>query len=287
MDYWNHHGSKLVSAGTVKILLRQWNEFWGAATLQDVRDVNRQEEFHEHLRLHGYSANSINRVLEIGRAAIRRAWKRGVIDTCPYIQTVKGEYDKPLGRPLTLDELRAYYRGSEERHWRDFFLLVLGTGSRPKAVITLEKKQIDFGEGLVFLNPQGRRQTTKYRPTVKLPPTLAERFRERPEGRLIWFHGREVGKMDRMIRVARERAGLGPDVNAYSLRHSVARYLRQQGVDTAEIACQLGHLRFGHNMTLRYAPHAPDYLAKSCAALELLLQDVLAPASCQKARKAA
>lgn len=30
-----------------------------------------------------------------------------------------------------------------------------------------------------------------------------------------------------------------------------------------EIANQLGHRRLGFEMTMRYAPHAPDYLSKS------------------------
>lgn len=289
-DYWQHHGKKLISATTVTILLRNWKEFWGDATVADVRDVNRQEEFHEFLQAKGYAPNSVNRTLEIGRAAIRRAWKRGVIDSCPYIHTVEGEFDKPLGRPLSIDELRAFYRGSNERHWQDFFLLMLGTGSRPKAVITLHKYQIDFSEGLINLQPAGRKQTTKFRPTVRLPATLEARFKDRPDGALIVFHGKAVGKMDHAIRRARKKANLSGKVNAYSLRHTVARYLRKEGVDTAEIAAQLGHKRFGHDMTLRYMPHAPDYLEKSCAALERLLQLVIAenaPALRQKSKKAA
>lgn len=64
-------------------------------------------------------------------------------------------------------------------------------------------------------------------------------------------------------------------------------HVRQKGVDTAEIATQLGHLRFGHSMTLRYMPHSPDYLAKSSAALEKLLKEVFAPVSSPKRKKAA
>jgi integrase len=290
-DYWHHHGSKLVSAKTVEILLRHWREFWGeGCTVADVRKASRQEEFHEHLRKHGYGPNSTNRVLEIGRAAIRRAWKRGVIDSAPYILTVEPELDKPVGEPLSPAQLWAFYRGSDEEHWKDFVLLMIGTGSRPKAVVTLTKEQIDFEEGRINLNPKSRRQTNKFRPVVRLPAQLAERFRDRPDGRLLQFHGKPVGKVDHIVRIARKRAGLSERVNSYSLRHTVARWLRSQGVDTAEIACQLGHKRFGHNMTLRYMPHAPDYLERSCNALERLLAIVLsdvAPVARQKSEKAA
>lgn len=291
LDYWNHHAKNLTSAQTVKILLRDWNTFWGDATVADVRDINRQEDFHAYLRKRGLSPNSINRVLEIGRAAIRRAWKRGVIDSCPFIETVKPELDKPLGEPLTIDQLRAFYRGSDEQHWQDFFLLMLGTGGRTTAAVRMCKDQLSFDENLIFLNPKGRTQTNKYRATVRLLPTLRDRFKDRPDGPLIVFHGKPVGKVSHIIRIARERAGLAPEkrgkgirINSYSIRHTVARYLRQQGVDTAEIAAQLGHKRFGFSMTLRYMPHAPDYLAKSAAALEKLLQEVTAPERRQSAK---
>jgi integrase len=295
LDYWNHHGSKLVSAKTVKILLRDWNEFWGDASVGDVRDINRQEEFHEFLAKRGLSPNSINRVVEIGRAAIRRAWKRGVIDSAPYVQTVKANFDLPMGEPLSIAQLRAFYRGSDEQHWQDFFLLMLGTGGRTGAAVKLKKDQLDFAEGLIYLNPKGRRQTSKFRATVRLLPTLRERFQNRPDGPLVVFHGKAVGKVSHVMRIARNRAGLAPvkrgkegvRINSYSIRHTVARYLRQQGVDTAEIACQIGHKRFGYDMTLRYMPNAPDYLVKSAAALEKLLQEVLAPAARQKSEKAA
>lgn len=295
LDYWNHHAKNLVSAQTVKILLRDWNTFWGNATVGDVRDINRQEEFHHYLRKRGLSDNSVNRVLEIGRAAIRRAWKRGVIDNCPYIETVKPELDKPMGEALTINQLRAFYhQGSDEQHWKDFFILMLGTGGRTSAAVRLTKEQLDFDEGLIFLNPKGRRQTNKYRATVRLLPTIRERFKDRPDGALVVFHGKAVGKVSHIIRIARNRAGLAPvkrgkggaRINSYSLRHTVARYLRQQGVSLEEIAAQIGHKRVGYNMTLRYTPHAPDYLAKSAEALERLLQEVTAPAVSQLRKKA-
>jgi integrase len=284
LDYWNHHGKKVVSAQTIKIFLRDWNEFWGDATVQDVRDINRQEEFHEHLRLvRGLAPNSVNRVLEIGRAAIRRAWKRGVIDSFPFVAVVEGEHDKPMGEPLTLDQLRAFYRGSDEQHWQDFFLLMLGTGGRTGAAVRMHKNQLDFENLLISLNPKGRKQTSKFRPVVRLLPTLRERFKDRPDGALIVFHGKAVGKISTCMRIARNRAGLAPvnrgknglRINSYSIRHTVARYLRMEGVGMEEIATLIGHKRFGFSMSLRYAPHSPDYLAKSSEALDRLLQLVV------------
>jgi integrase len=71
-------------------------------------------------------------------------------------------------------------------------------------------------------------------------------------------------------RNARKSAGLGKKVNPYSIRNTVARYLRAQGVPKCEIEGQLGHRAL--STTDIYAPHAPDYLKKAAAAIEKLMQ---------------
>ena len=213
-----------------------------------------------------------------------------MIDSFPYVAVVEGENDKPMGEPLTLDQLRAFYRGSNEQHWQDFFLLMLGTGGRTGAAVRMHKEQLDFDNGLINLNPKGRKQTSKFRPVTRLLPTLRERFQDRPDGALITFHGKPVGKISTCMRIARNRSGLAPvkrgkngvRINSYSIRHTVARYLRMEGVDTAEIAALVGHKRFGFNMTLRYMPHAPDYLKKSSEVLEKLLRAVIEEAPAQR-----
>lgn len=127
-------------------------------------------------------------------------------------------------------------------------------------------------------------QTKKHRPTVKLPPALAEhllsnrqklytstrRCIENPPF-LITFRGKRVSRLDTGWEKAVTGAGLDDRVNLYSLRHTAARYLRAEGVSLEETAAQLGHKVKGLEMTLRYAPHAPDYLEKACAALNRLV----------------
>ena len=55
--------------------------------------------------------------------------------------------------------------------------------------------QIDFDDGLMDLNPEGRTQTKNFRPVVKLPAALAAVLRNAPEGRLITYHGNSVKKI--------------------------------------------------------------------------------------------
>lgn len=270
LDYWNHQGSKLRSAETLKIHLRYWNDFWGDASVSDVRSVSRQEEFQTWLLAKGLKDNSVNRALEVGRAAIRRAWKRGAISSAPFIHMITVREEGQKGKALSVDELRRFYLGSEEKHWRDLVYLLTATAARPEAILQLTKSQMDFDAGLIYLNPEGRRQTNKHRPVVKLTDGLRVRFAAHPEGNLIRFHGKAIGRPDTGVRKARERAELDKTVTLYSIRHTCARWMRQHGVYTAEIAGQLGHKKFGHDMTLRYMPHSPTYLTNAAAALDAL-----------------
>jgi len=65
------------------------------------------------------------------------------------------------------------------------------------------------------------------------------------------------------------------EVTAYSCRHTVARWLRKEGVAPWETAMQLGHKVTGFSMTERYASWSPDYLEKAAAAIEKLLREAI------------
>jgi integrase len=274
LDYWTGHAINLESAKSRKILIRYWNEFWGGASIAEVRSAPRQEAFHKFLADKGLNTGSINRTLECGAAAINRAWKRGVISSAPYVMKVPDARVAPKGRPLSVEELRQFYHGSIEEHWRDLMTIVIGTACRAEAARALTKAQMDFEQGLITLNPEGREQTIKYRPVVRMPDTLRRRFQGRPEGFLVRWRGERIAKHEKVMRAARKRAGLDTGVNLYSVRHTCSRWMRSQGVSMDDIGCQLGHKPEGNDTTMIYVTFSPDYLRAPCAALEKLLQAV-------------
>lgn len=273
-DYLEQHAVKLRSYGSVVILLRYWQEFWGeAATVADVRSVIRQEEFRTELFKKGLAINSVNRTLEAGRAAITRAYKRNVILYKPYIEVLPYERGKPKGRPLTVEEIGKLYTQAAD-HMRLFMILMLGTGARNEAICHLEWSQIDFESGLIHLNPEGRKQTSKRRPVVRMTPFVKEqlsKFNNR-EGRVLTFRGKSFNTAHQGIEKARWRAEMKGNITPYSFRHTVARWLRKEGVSPWEVGAQLGHKMPGYNITEMYASASPDYLEKSAAAIEKLLR---------------
>lgn len=273
LDYWNGQGSKLRSHETAKIMLRYWQEFWGDVTVADVRDTRRQEAFRLWLADRGLGHNSVNRCLEVGRAAIRRAWKRGVISSAPFIQMLPAAETQPMGRPLSQDEAVRLFVGATQEHVRTFILLGLATGARPEAITDLTWDRVEFDTGIVRLNPDGRVQTKKHRPVVRIGPATLDYLSgiKRQGEHVIMFRNRHVHRLDTGWDKAVAAAGLDRRVTLYSLRHTVARHLRANGVDLEQIANMLGHRKLGFDITMRYAPHDPSYLKRAVDVLDHLV----------------
>ena len=273
-SYYLEHGINLASAGRIEIGVRSWTEFFGDIPTSDLRDVHLQERFHEHLRARGQGNNTINRTLAVGKAALNRAWRRGVITSAPAIIMVKAAPSPPKGRPLELDEIAALIEATDSEHLIDFILWALATGARPDAVLDLTWEQVDFDNALIELNPPGRAQTTKRRPVVRLPEFMAEMYGvahfQGLRGPVVAYSSQRVKSIRSAWRIARAKAGLDDQVQPYSLRHTVARWLRKEGVPAWQVAAQLGHSVSAHSMTERYASYSPDYLEGCVSSLDCL-----------------
>ena len=100
-----------------------------------------------------------------------------------------------------------------------------------------------------------------------------------PEGDVIVWRGKPVAsvKVERAVRAGLKK---GDDevinVNPYSVRHSLARYMRQHGVETDEISVWLGHRAPPNNSetTLIYSPYGPEYLPNAKAAAEKFFEEI-------------
>ena len=135
--------------------------------------MKKQEAFHDYLRGLGLNESSVLRVITMGKAAVNRAFKRGELVTAPYILTVKAGAHEPMGWPLEIDEVKRLYDKAAP-HLRIFMAWMLGTAARPEAVLELHSREVDWVRTVTALNPPGRQQNKKYRPTVRLIPYLAK-----------------------------------------------------------------------------------------------------------------
>jgi hypothetical protein len=74
----------------------------------------------------------------------------------------------------------------------------------------------------------------------------------------------------------REAAELDATVNPYSIRHTVARWMRQNGVPAWEVAAQLGHKSRDYRTAELYAAFDPVYLSNAVRAINLLFDELRA-----------
>jgi len=276
--YWENHAKNLTSAESARIAITRWLEFFDDTLVDDLHDIPLQERFHRSLRERGMGASSVKRIVAIGSAAINMAHKRGDIKHLPHILTVKTPKGQatppPKGRPLEQDEIIALFEAAHTDSLRLFLLYGLATGARPDAILDLSLTRCDIENRLIDLLPRGRNQTTKHRPTIKMPEAivpLTQKLKSVPHKEFVIGIGDEPQKSIRTAwRRARTTAKLDDQVNPYSLRHTIGRWLRQQGVDAWEVSAQLGHKRSGMDITERYASFDPRWQSDSRDAIDLL-----------------
>ncbi len=275
LEYYEGHGKKARSQISIKVSCRYWCEFFGEDSVEEATGAVRIESFIISLTDKGHSTAYIQRIIGVGKAALNRAYKRGVIKSVPYVPTIKVNYGDPKGRPLSTKEVALLLTHASD-HMRLFIYIMLGTVCRPEAAYDLTGAQLDFENRLIDLNPHGRAQTKKIRPVVKMPETLALVLQNAPSGHLVTFRGKKVKCVRTAWRNLRAKCKLDDAVQPYSLRHTMARWMRKSGVSAWETAAQLGHKSREHRTTELYAPFDPDYLSDATEAIDLFFDNLLA-----------
>ena len=171
--YLSEHAAHTPSAKTALIHASIWLDYWQDAALSELTPP-KQREFHAALKSQGKSESYIQRSIATIQAAVNFAWKNGEIAAPVYFLKLPKQSGKPMGRPIERAELRALLAASPAEHLQRYIKTLMATAARPDAVLDLNSRQIDFQRGLINLNPAGRQQTKKYRPTVRLPARYAD-----------------------------------------------------------------------------------------------------------------
>lgn len=141
-----------------------------------------------------------------------------------------------------------------------FLVASLCTIARPDSVVDIcvapEREQWHRGSPVLDLNPFGRAQTNKFRPTIPVVPVLGEwlageladydrldRDKRKGAGYLVNYYGRSVldvgTSWDTMLRELKLPSGR--EWKPYILRHSLATILRNRGVAKWDLEGFMGH----------------------------------------------
>jgi integrase len=273
----------------------------------------RQEAYVTFRRSRGIADGTITRELTVLRSAVRRSQKRGVIVSAPFIidpEDAEAKRNKdPKGRPLSIEEMARLFNAVKSQHGWMLLMILCNTLCRPGAAFDLTASQRDHEHDLLVLNPAGRKQTKKYRPVVPITNTLREQLdhhenemrtladakggRYEPKlDRYVSYAGRKIRGARTLMRDLRINAGFvlegktqmfrgkeksvgDPEVNLYSIRHTMGRELRKRRVPSDEISIMLGHLPMDvKRIDLVYSPFDPDFCRNAVAAIDAYFEEL-------------
>jgi integrase len=267
--YYDQHAKRLPSAEQARHALVCWSDHFPGALVSEL-SPQRQEAFVAELQSRGHKASYISRILSVGRAALRWAWKRQELVSVPFITDVKRDPDEEAERfrELSKEEVaRLLAATARVPHLLHFCLISLNTLARPDAVLDLGPAQVDMKRRQISLNPKGRRQTKKYRPVVPISNTLLRWLEDCEDERYVVYHGKPVASVKKSFAKAVTEAEL-TKVTPYCLRHTMGAELRARDVPEWEVMGIMGHKSKTASTTERYARFRPDYLGQAAQAID-------------------
>ncbi len=205
---------------------------------------------------------------ELGQLAAALNWAEAkkLIERAPKVW--RPQAPERRDRHLTRDEFRAFLDACRAPHVRLYSILGVTTAARPSALLELTWDRVDLDAKVVNLNPVGRIQTAKRRPRVPINDMAVAALEEAYKARQsIWVieHGAErIGSIKKGFLAASNRCGI--KVTPYSLRHTAAVWMAEEGVPMSEIAQFMGH-DDDRTTSRHYARFSPGYLRKAAGAL--------------------
>lgn len=189
-----------------------------------------------------------------------RSEKRPVYKPLPRKQVSRPRRHR-VDVPVLADML-AYAAETDKKRasLHSFIVASFCTIARPDSVVDIcvapEREQWFPGAPTLDLNPFGRAQTNKFRPTIPVLPVLAEwltaeliayhkldKDARRGAGYLVNYYGRPVQDVDRAWATMLTNLKLpkGREWKPYLLRHSLATILRNRGVAKWDLEGFMGH----------------------------------------------
>jgi integrase len=207
----------------------------------------------------GVTAETVQRNIEDLRAALNHAEGEGRI-IAPRVPSV----DKKLRSPprdtlLTPAQLGAImgYAQQDIGAWR-WIALMLATASRPGVALAFDPRN-QWVDDVIDLQGEGQDRTDKRNAVVPVIAPLIpilEGWRNAPHA--------VVSSRKRWWRTMRRVLGLSLDVDPYTIRHTVATYMDQEGVPGAELSAIAGHLPSHRGLARTTSRHYLHYNPRNC-----------------------
>jgi integrase/recombinase XerC len=230
---------------TMELYRRRLVDFgarWGKLDGSSVRP----RHVNEWLDSHAWGPGTRRTAIIIVRRAFSWAARQGYLPSDP----TAGVEKPPEGRREyvpTQGCIDAVISAIKAPRFREFFRAIALTGCRPGEAAKVEARHFDPRAATWTMEGKTTRKTKRMR-VVYLPDSVAESCRalalEHPSGPLFrntrgdpWT----IQAYGKQLRRARRRAGVGPDVVTYGLRHLWITDALERGVPIATVAELAGH----------------------------------------------
>ena len=145
-----------------------------------------------------------------------------------------------------------------------YVVCALNTWARPAAILSLHvPTQVDFDTGSIRLNPPGRKQTKKVRPTIPLTTNLAAWLQHWNCDRPIHRNGTPLKSIKKAFKAHALKLGM-PRFTPYTLRHFMATAIRR--VDDCHVTREQRQEWLGHkpqDTTSWYEHHDLEWLREA------------------------
>lgn len=257
-----------------RIAQRQINAYWKHSPVSAITRET-EDAFFRHFIETGRSPQTAARVINVLSAALNDCV--GIdLDHAPKLRHTFVASPKFKTIP-SLEELRAVYAAADVDYLRIFILLSVYTAGRKGAVLDLARAQCDLRRMRIDLLPPGASQVRgKYRPILPLSPMLLPII-ERSPGFLIHNAGKRLADVRSAWDRARERAGLGRQVQRKFIRHFTKTAMKNPPyrVDQEQRDLWCGHQR-PDTAARRYEvdEESDEYLIDAMRAAEALTSEV-------------
>lgn len=282
LDYYIEHRVEIRSTEAARISAKHLKVEIGAIPVGLVNEHS-FKRFGATMTARGYSVGYVSRILSVMRAALNRCERDGKIQRAPHVIEIRTKAKMeaaPLrGRVMSCEEIAWLIDCNVESHLLAYLMAEINTAARMEAVLESFEQQIDWGYGLIDLNPAGREQTKKHRPILPITATWRPWLERLPKAApLVSYDGRPVKSVKTGVQQLVMKSKLTGTINSTSIRHSIGRWFSGHGVADREKSIWLGHVPVSRNpTTARYSPEDPfhpDYLKQATAAIEAFVREI-------------
>ena len=247
---------KQSSYKTIQYMFKRIAYFQGYKTITD----SLIKKYQKKRLADGVLGSTINRELELAKAAFNRALRGNQVVVNPFVRFDKfTEVERT--RYLTQEELKALLgvlkkvSSYKSPHLYEIVLTAIYTGMRLGEILNLHKGQIDFDMGIITIKAIGTRKYMNHK-VIPAPILLLDIFREKlktaTNGYVFEnpYTEQPHGNIRKGFVAALKKAGI-KDFRFHDLRHTFATYALMATKDIRAVQTLLGHTDV--RTTQRYA----------------------------------